>query len=77
MAYKYQYKQQNKTVRVVCLNCEKQDNITLYGFPGEYRDMVQKEKCRHCGITGKLATNELAKARPRKDTSKQIKIRWN
>ena len=77
MAYKYQYKRQNKTVRVVCLNCEKPDTITLYGFPGEHRDIVSQQKCKHCGIIGKLATNELAKTKPKKDMSKQMKLRWN
>lgn len=77
MAYKYQHKRQNKAVRTICVNCEKQSVITLHGFPNEYRDLMTLQKCGHCGVVGKLATNELAKAKPKKDHSKQLKLRLN
>lgn len=65
-----------KTVNVVCVNCVKTSCITLFGLPNEYRELVALEKCAHCGITGKLATSDLAKTRPRPDTTKQLKLNW-
>lgn len=66
----------HKTVHVICANCIKTSCITLFGLANEYRELITLEKCKHCGTVGKLATNELAKTRPRPDTTKQLKLNW-
>lgn len=65
-----------RTVKVVCVNCVKTSYITLFGLPNEYRGLVALEKCVHCGVTGKLATSDLAKTRPKHDGTKQLKLNW-
>ena len=76
MAWKPYNLPKHKTVNVVCVNCVKTSCVTLFGLPSEYRGLVALEKCVHCGVTGKLATSDLAKTRPRPDTTKQLKLNW-
>jgi hypothetical protein len=65
-----------KTIQVVCATCVKTSHITLYGLTNEYRDIITKEKCIHCGVTGKLTTNELAKPRVKPDNTRQLSLNW-
>jgi hypothetical protein len=51
-------------------------HITLYGMPNEYRGMVGKERCKHCGGVGTLSTSELAKTRIKLDTTCQLELNW-
>jgi hypothetical protein len=74
---KFQSVEQTKQVKVICVNCEQESIITLYGFPNQYRGMVGREECPRCRAVGKLATSELAKCKVRRDNSKQVKIRWD
>jgi hypothetical protein len=53
-----------KTILVTCAACLSRYHITIVGFAHEYIGIVQKIKCQKCGEV-KLATNELAKAKPR------------
>lgn len=70
------WKKQHRTVKVVCLGCLNVSHITLYGLNNEYREMVSKEKCTHCGVTGKLSTSDLPKTRVKLDTSLQMGFDW-
>lgn len=56
-----------KTILVTCAACIERYYITITGFPNEYIDIVRKAKCQKCGQV-KLATSDLAKAKPRAKT---------
>jgi len=56
-----------KTITVTCAGCLSRYFITIVGYATEYVDIVRKTKCQKCGEV-KLATNELAKAKPRAKT---------
>jgi hypothetical protein len=71
------WEQKHRTVRAVCVNCVKTSHITLYGLATEYRGMIGKETCQHCGVTGKLTTTDLAKTRPKRDTTSQLSLFTN
>jgi hypothetical protein len=70
------WEKRHRTVRTVCVNCLKQSYITLYGLPNEYRELVGKETCTHCGKQGTLNTNELSKTRLKPDTTNQLQFDW-
>jgi len=53
-----------KTILVTCAACLSRYHITIVGFAHEYIGIVQRTKCQKCGEV-KLATNELAKAKPK------------
>ncbi|HEX6826594.1 MAG TPA: hypothetical protein VF077_09800 [Nitrospiraceae bacterium] len=53
-----------KTVLVVCAGCLTKYYDTIVGFPHQYVEIIRTRKCRKCGEV-KLATSDLAKARPR------------
>jgi hypothetical protein len=56
-----------KTILVVCAGCLSRYHITITGFANEYVGIVQRTKCLKCGEV-KLATNELAKTKPKAKT---------
>lgn len=70
------WEKRHRTVPVVCIACQKTSCVTLYGTPNDYRALVTHEKCTHCGVTGQLSTNKLAKARVKPDTTHQLSFNW-
>jgi hypothetical protein len=70
------WEKRHRTVKAICVSCMKTSHITLYGAASEYRDMVGKEMCKHCGVTGKLSTSGLVKTRVKLDTTYQLEINW-
>lgn len=53
-----------KTVLVTCVACVSRYYLTITGYSHEYVNIIRLTKCRNCGAM-KLATSDLAKARPR------------
>ena len=62
------FEKQHKTVNCICLECQKESSVTLYGFPSMWRRLIVLEKCMHCDTVGKLNAINLSK--PRKVKSK-------
>lgn len=56
-----------KTVMVTCAACLSRYYVTIVGYANQYVGIVQTMKCQKCGEV-KLATSELAKAKPRAKT---------
>ncbi len=70
------WEKRHRTVKTVCVACMKISFVTLYGTPSEYRTLVGKEKCIHCGGIGKLSATGLAKTRVKRDTTSQLSLNW-
>jgi hypothetical protein len=74
--YQKPWEKRHRTVKAVCAVCVKISHITLYGQPNEYRELIGKEMCKHCGTIGKLSANGLAKTRVKLDTTLQESFNW-